>query len=289
MGAAPAQSDDSVLGCALDAVRLLRRHAYYADRVDWAAMDTAVRAGADDGAPLREVLRPVLIALQDRHSFLQPQPTTNAVRTADPLPTISSVDGVPLIALPRFSGRHAGAGAVDYVRTVWRCLADLPARGCVVDLRDNDGGSVVPMLLAVGPLLGAGQWLRYRRRDGSHFDYRYAVGTLRANGTEFLTVAAPPPDLTGLPVALLTNRHTASAAEGVAIAFRGRARCRTFGEPTAGVPTGNIVRRLADGALLVITASIAVDRLDRTYESAVPPDAPGGPDEARAWLLSTSE
>jgi carboxyl-terminal processing protease len=51
----------------------------------------------------------------------------------------------------------------------------------------------------------------------------------------------------------LIDRRTASGAEAVLIAFRGRPRTRSFGKATAGVSTGNVCHRLADGSLLAIT------------------------------------
>src|SRR5437899_12878929 len=48
--------------------------------------------------------------------------------------------------------------------------------------------------------------------------------------------------------AVLTDESTASVGEAVAVAFIGRSNTRSFGQPTAGVPTGNVVYHLADGA-----------------------------------------
>lgn len=90
-------------------------------------------------------------------------------------------------------------------------------------------------------------------------------------------------------VAVLIDGRTMSAAEATLIAFLGKRNVRTFGEPTAGLATGNAAIELSDGAMLVLTAVREADRLGRVYG-----DAPIQPDEivptqdaltpAVAWL-----
>jgi carboxyl-terminal processing protease len=143
--------------------------------------------------------------------------------------------------------------------------------GWVVDLRRNTGGSLPPMLAAVGPILGDGNAVGYRTRGGAITWFGYKDGAVTADGRPDRSLAAarrparlgrPAP-----PVAVLTSRLTASSGEGVAIAFRGRSRTRSFGEPTAGVPTGNSPHRLSDGAELHLTEAVGVDRTGRSYHT----------------------
>lgn len=79
-----------------------------------------------------------------------------------------------------------------------------------------------------------------------------------------------------VPVAVLVDRRTASAAEAVLVACRGRARTRSFGEATSGVPTGNARHRLPDGTRLLITTSVAADRCGNTYRARSSPTRAAG-------------
>lgn len=158
------------------------------------------------------------------------------------------------------------------------------------------------MLAAVAPLLGPGLFVGYRNRDEQTSGFQLtATGTVEAvDDVEWnvsrTTTSIAEADGVGKPVALLIGRSTASAAEGIVIAFTGRLATRSFGTATAGVPTGNSGIDLSDGSALVLTTTIGIDRNGHTYEAAINPDTPidstGSDDQARpaahAWLESQS-
>lgn len=85
------------------------------------------------------------------------------------------------------------------------------------------------------------------------------------------------------PVAILQDERTASSAEVVLAAFRGLDRVATFGAPSAGYTSANTPYRLYDGAQLVVTESIYVDR-DGTAldEQPLPADDPASKTAARS-------
>lgn len=227
--------------CAAEAVQLLRGRAYFADRDDWPRTIEAVRRAIAGGAELATALHLAFRALGDRHSFLRPAgaESTQQVTASKPVGRQLAAE-IGYLRLPGFPGGSRSPLEIDYVRAAWTLLRELRATtGWVLDLRGNGGGSIVPMLAAAGPLLGTGSWLSYQRRDGSLLAYQYAAGELFANDKCLLAAPGPPADTSHLAVTVLSHETTASAAEGVLVAFRGRARARSFGTSTAGVPTGN--------------------------------------------------
>ncbi|MFC0431216.1 S41 family peptidase [Kutzneria buriramensis] len=244
-----------------EALELLRTRAYYADRVDWESVTDAALAVMSSGGTLREALRLAFASLGDRHSRL----VGAGMRAQGELPSGEVVKGVGVLRLPGVRGEGG-----DYAR-VGREVLRRPARAWVVDLRGNTGGNIRPMLAVVDPLLGDADFLSYERRTGERVRF--------GNRTQAV-------DLTDLPVAVLHDGRTASSAEGVVVAFRGRPLTRSFGAATAGVPTGNVLCRLSDGSALAITTSVAVDRRGRRHESAIEPDEGTGDPLRRAveWL-----
>ena len=90
------------------------------------------------------------------------------------------------------------------------------------------------------------------------------------------------------PVAVLMGRKTASAAEAVVLAFRGRPLCRTFGAPTAGLITAVAMAELSDGALILFAAAVNADWTGQQFTSGIPPDVEVADDDAvtaaSSWL-----
>ncbi len=113
--------------------------------------------------------------------------------------------------------------------------------GLVVDLRNNPGGLFPdPVLDIAGQFLKNSDVVVYEKaRDGSEKEFR-AGGRRGA---------------TDLPVAVLINGGTASAAEILAGALQDYKRAPLIGEPTYGKGSVQTVRQLSDGSALHITTA----------------------------------
>jgi carboxyl-terminal processing protease len=289
-GPIEADRDENWLMEALEAVEA---NALYASRVDWRAQQVDAREFAATGpgpAALGAYVTVVLNKLGDGHSrLLHPTVASQTLDPAqmNPVPVGHLLeDRVGYLRLPGFSGGAHRQGDrvridktpsyVSYVDTAHGHLAT-PARcGWVIDLRGNDGGNVFPMLSAVGPLLGAGTFLAFQHRDdrleGVSIDHDGNATDLTTDGVELGALSnAPQPNAT-VPVAVITDSSTASAAEMVAIAFVGREETRSFGSPTAGVPTENHGVFLSDGSIVLIASAVSVDRNGETYDGPIAPD-----------------
>jgi C-terminal processing protease CtpA/Prc len=278
----------SAWGWAKEALRLMERQAYYANRVEWAAVRDQVKDRLRDGESMVQALRPVVAALDDRHSFITPAGSWNERRRRHQQERPDGkrlADGIGYLSIPAVSADPRSDVSLDYVEAAYTVLRTHPSpRGWVIDLRGNGGGTVHPMLAAVAPLLGAEVFLSYQRRQGTGAEFSHQPGRLLNQGRTSMELPRIDPS-PGLPVAILHDSHTASSGEGVVVAFAGRDRTRTFGSPTAGVPTGNILHRMADEAVLAVTVSVAVDRLGRQYTDSIPPREPAtGLDRALQWL-----
>ncbi len=224
--------------------------------------------------------RPVRLTLQ-RLGQAQPLAVTLTPGVFNPNRTPQGrrlVGGIGYLDLPALQA--ANALAAQYATIAQQAIraADQPAAcGWVVDLRRNTGGDTLPMLLGVGPILGEGV---FARQGSVTLSYRHGAllqGSqiiVQLPGAYHLQETAPP-------VAVLTSGLTASAGEGIVVAFRGRPRTRSFGDPTAGVPTINTAHALSDGAVLLLTTADDVDRAGRSYDAAIAPDQPVAPD----WTL----
>ncbi|MFI5982560.1 S41 family peptidase [Streptomyces sp. NPDC051555] len=146
------------------------------------------------------------------------------------------------------------------------------ACGWIVDLRQNSGGNMWPMFAVAAPLLGEGRVGSFVFPDGSSTPWYVKNRRPGLNGEESPWGPADPLGTPDAAVAVLTDGGTASAAEAVLIAFKGRPNTLAFGTASYGVPTGNDGFPLSDGAVINLTTALDADRSGRTYDRAVPPD-----------------
>ncbi len=125
---------------------------------------------------------------------------------------------------------------------VRKAIVDLQAQGAerfILDLRDNNGG-----LLSAG-VDTAGLFLQ----SGTLIQQQY-----RGEPVEELGTDKPGPFL-NLPLAVLINSGTASAAEIVAGALQSQGRAPLIGEGTFGKDSIQLVFDLQDGSSLHVTAA----------------------------------
>ena len=203
----------------------------------------------------------------------QGEVTLVSVPQTVPVP-LTMGEGLAYIEVPGIVGDDSAQRSyASQLQAIIR-TADAPARcGWIIDLRRNRGGYIFAMLAGLGPILGDGLLGGKRDAKGQIANWTYAAGVVLEDANR--TVAADSPyTLTraGPPVAVLTSGLSASAAEAVAIAFRGRPLTRSFGEATLGLPTFNSRRTMPDGAFLDVMTNVDVDRLGNTYDAAVPVD-----------------
>lgn len=284
---------------------LMEQQSVMRHRVDWAQLRRRVLEqahGARTASDTYGVIAWALNSLGDGHSFfLDPQQSGARLGATtlsfEGLTGRALEDGLGYVSLPQVQGTQQTYDA--YVRQGRAAVATADgACGWIVDLRDDRGGNMWPMLAVLGPVLGDGPAGGFVDADGNRSTWSIQHGNAYADGEPVGWTDSEPITRSAAPVAVLTGHRTGSSGEAVAVAFRGRADTRFFGEPTYGVPTGNMVYHLSDGATLVLTTADDVDRAGRTYNAPIRPDeevvndpaaAVGGDRDrvlaaARAWL-----
>jgi carboxyl-terminal processing protease len=250
--------------------------------------------------------------LGDRHSYLQsPAVTrtlqsaavsnarTGAARTA---PRGRRLGRLAQIQVPGFAG-GTPVEQVEFAEELKNIiqLHDVDdVCGWVVDLRQNSGGNLWPMLAGLGPLLGGGELAASVYPDGRRVGVWYRDGQAGFGDYTQLRVRTPYRLRAPSPVAVLVGPGTASSAEVLAVVLRGSPGTRSFGGPTRGLSAGNRTFPLADGASLVLTVAATSDAAGEVLEGPFVPDelVPGGNasdgrstadatlDAAAAWLLA---
>jgi len=272
------------------AISIIRTQALNRAKVEWQAERAELLTSDLKEFPAQEAYSRIRIALAklgDRHSSLQ-TPSRAAQYRASAVPTqaleAGSSDNIGYLRLPGLMGSDPEAGrkfASSVCRSI-EAMADKASYGLIIDLRENRGGNMWPMVDGLRPLLGSGHIGAFRDADGKTTPWK-----LRMAG-ECKT------DMTTKPVAVLIGSKTASSGEAVATAFKGRPGTRFFGHPTAGLSTANRYFPLPDGSALVLTTGTDVDRLGRVFPDGLKPDVlvDDGQDAietASVWLRSHAQ
>ena len=280
------------------AISVVQAHALRAKEVDWDQLKPALHAMTKDAKAPVDVypaIRHLLAALGDHHSFLMAPWAAHQNHTTGGPTSPPSVElkpgGIGYIGMPGYVGMQAQArhAFVAHMVAAIGKLGPQARCGWVVDLRRDTGGSMLPMLAGLRPLLG----------DESLGGFRYAKGNVTSFAASNVLDKTPPrgPELEHAPVAVLLGPHTASSGEVVAVAFRGRANTRSFGQSTAGLSTGNAGFALPDGSIIFLTTAVDVDRNGHAYGGKILPDqvvdaattAASDPTlgAAHAWLVAS--
>lgn len=233
-----------------------------------------------------DAIRKALSVGGGKHSMLmtksESQDTTESYDEV--LPTVSLDDDIAIIKLPDFLGT-AEAGQ-KYAKVAEDFIHENrdKIKGVVLDLRGNTGGDMGPMATAVSSLLPDGELVYYHYRS---YDIPVTLknGVVSNAGTGGKSLY--PEEKLNVPVAILTDDMTASSGEALTLCFRGLERTRTFGAPTAGYTSVNMLYNMYDGAQMYLTVAFDKARTGEIFkETSIEPDvATDSPLEAAIeWL-----
>ena len=263
----------------------------YADGPKWAEAKRAAAKGIKDAKSLQEtetVINKALKVAGGKHSFILTKDMQKESENSYTAPTVKVEGKIATATLPETMGTPEQE--TDYAKKLATGLASAQnICGAVVDLRDNFGGSMYPMISGVSALLPEGKLSSFT--DAAATDLYLADGNIHLgskDGNSPTSFKIPTRKLK-VPVAILTDGRTASSAEQTLIAFKGLDYTRTFGEPTAGYASVNSSYKLPTGSLMQLTTGFTKDRAGNLYKEQpikadVPTTAEQAPKAATEWL-----
>lgn len=128
----------------------------------------------------------------------------------------------------------------DEVATALEELQNAGISALVLDLRDNYGGLIDPAVKTTSQFLREGVVLYEIRRNGEEAVFPVQGGGMAQD----------------IPLAVLVNKGTASAAEIVAAALQDHGRAPLIGDSTYGKGSVQMIFELSNGASLHVTSAI---------------------------------
>lgn len=162
----------------------------------------------------------------------------------------------------------------DILKNALNEAAERGVRGVIVDLRDNGGGAMGPMLNGLSSLLGPGT-LGYFTDPAGDIGFGINWGASAENKIDLAN--KDNFRLTGTPVAVLAGKNTCSSGEITFLSLQGRPNTQSFGEATYGSSSGNLSVPLTldgqdTGIYVHLCTGICLDRNKRGDGGPIKPD-----------------
>jgi C-terminal processing protease CtpA/Prc len=182
-------------------------------------------------------------------------------------------DNIGYLRIPgmQFTGKQDTDKNAQQLNDSLCYLLDRHVKGLVIDLRQNGGGAMYPMILGVQQLLEKGQIGSFESKKSEKW---YLTDDSFSFDTTVLATIKPRCAIDGrtIPISFLISPPTGSSAEFLLIAFRGRPKTVLVGTKTAGFISGIEGFQINDAASVLLSTSYGKDRSGTVYKAAFKPD-----------------
>ncbi len=263
-----------------EVISLLEQKSIKKNQIDWTAFTNKIYLHARNSKKIEDTYPCISFAiseLKDNHSYFEPAKNSTKDENLNPLPILAD-ENVPrdigYIRIPFFIGNNETIK--DYIDTITEKISQqnkTELKGWIVDLRENFGGNMWPMLVSIEPILGDGIVGYFLDNNNNYEVWKVLEGKVFLNSeimkqnTNLIHLKNEKPN-----VAVLINAKTASSGEAISIAFKGRDKTKFFGTKTFGISTGCKSYTLSDNSRINLAESIFVDRNKTKYGSSIQPD-----------------
>lgn len=274
--------DEAALAYVAAAMDTIRQHALYRDSVGLQSLHITalqIAGGNNDAGDRHLAVEYLLQSLGDHHSFLMRPDEykgwqSEGGEAAFTHATHKVIDGYGYMLVPAFMSGDS-LSMLAFADSLQRGIAALQkqgVRGWIVDLRQNTGGNMGPMICGLGPLLQPGVLGTLTDVNGAVERWYYRGGEYGWDDQAAMLVPNPVVLRSPPPIAVLTSSQTGSSGECTTISFVGNPRTRSFGQPTWGLTTGNGQFALSDGAQMFLASTSMGDRNGKLFHGAIVPD-----------------
>jgi len=260
---------------------IMKEHAITRDEVDWGNLESEVTAIAAKAYTIKETYAAVTKALEllgTSHSFLISD-SGDLLATYNRLSCTQSLSmnmpNVENIGYIRVDGYSTSSESSDkeFATTIQQQISQQDSAaidGWVVDLRNNGGGNMWPMIAGLGPLFEGDLLGHFVDAYENISDWGYENGASYLGENEMVKVDEPYTLLNPLAkIAVLSSRRVASSGEATLIAFKKQYNAKSFGSDSCGLSTGNQSYELSDSSTLILTTTIMADRDQVKYGKKV--------------------
>lgn len=255
-----------------EAIGLMRARALTRAQVDWDEVDDEIDRLASDAQTISDTYPAIsraLTLLGTNHSLLL-SPTgevitypSTAVCQQDVNFVLPSEEGIGYVRVRGFTP-DSDSDSAGFARRIQERIAGQDSEDIdswIVDLRDNTGGNMWPMIAGLGPFFDSTLLGHFVDASGDATPWGYRNGRSTLDGQTMVQVTRAHRLLNPAPrIAVLSSQRVASSGEATLLAFKKQSNVRIFGSNSCGLSTANSGYTLRDGSTLLLTTAITADR-----------------------------
>lgn len=248
------------------AINIIEIHALYASGDEWKKVKKQALNNIKYCKTYEETLPYIKDALKcagGKHSFIMEKMPESTGKFSPSFPEISCENNILHIKLSAFSG-----GADDcqkYKDIIEKALLNETYKNVIIDLRENTGGDMGPMISGLSPLIEDGYLMSFVMKDSSEHKVYLKDGVVIGAGSEVKVSLRK--NIKVEKIAILISNQTASSGEIAALAFDGISNSKIIGEKSAGFTTSNNSIKLYDGVTMIITSAKLKSRTGEIYDN----------------------
>ncbi|GAJ26924.1 nisin-resistance protein [Liquorilactobacillus sucicola DSM 21376 = JCM 15457] len=176
-------------------------------------------------------------------------------------PTIKYSDNILYIHEPEFSGSAKQGNA--YANQINEALQKTQTSKVILDLSNNTGGDMGPMIGGISSLLPNGEIFSFVSQSGKATAIKL-FGSMINAGSSTIKVNHPQ-KLSHRKIAVIINNLTASSGELTALSLWGLSNVRYFGTASAGYTSVNQTFTLFDGTQMNLTTNSVRTRNGKNF------------------------
>lgn len=261
---------------------IIEAESFKKDQINWKDFRSKVlKYGSKDKTidDAHKTIRYALSLLHDGHSFFVSSKNFRKQLSAFPIEKINAIESdyenqVGYIKIPGFGGTDSLCSA--FAERLQQIIKDIDTnnlKGWIIDLRNNTGGNMWPMLQGIGPIIGDGTAGYFVNDKKDFMAWGYSDGKT-FSGETFIVNSVCNYELRNKnkKIAVLINYRTMSSGEAIAIAFKRLPNTRFFGEKTRGLTTCNSSFFLSDSSMIALMTAVFADRDSTVYGIPIIPD-----------------
>jgi carboxyl-terminal processing protease len=290
--------------------KIIKEKSLFTDSLNWNQISqelVALPLGKNDSADHKIVFDYFIKTLRnvgDKHSLFLTQANINSFtsKNSEPKQPESKYlgSGIGLIKVPKCMTFNSTKDK-DFANSIRYQIKKIDTEneiiGWVIDLRNNGGGNMWPMVAGLNALMEDGV-VGYLVGTTNNKEQKWKTENGKINYSREITDSYKVNKINN-KIAVLIDSMTGSSGEMTAITFIGLPNVKLFGQPSAGYTTANSTFYLSDGTQLYLATNYVADRTHKSYPNKIIPDViintknSFGNDEtleySKKWILQADE